>query len=52
MRLRFKHNNLGVTYEKMNRFEDAVREYRLELRIKPDFKTAYDNLKRIQANHR
>jgi len=38
------HNDLGVEYAKQGRIEDAIRELRIAINIKPDFSEALSNL--------
>ena len=38
------HNNLGLAYQRMNRFEDALREHAEAVRLQPDYADAYYNL--------
>ena len=37
------HSNLGLAYEKQNRFEDALREYQIAIKVKPDYPEAHNN---------
>jgi cytochrome c-type biogenesis protein CcmH/NrfG len=43
------HNNLGAVYYSQGRMEDALREFQLALRIKPDFADAHNNLGSVYA---
>jgi tetratricopeptide (TPR) repeat protein len=38
------HNNLGVVYKDQERFEDALREFQIALRIEPNYFQAHYNL--------
>ncbi len=38
------HNNLGVAYVKLGRFQDAIESYKQAIRIKPDYTDAHYNL--------
>lgn len=43
------HNNLGVAYQRMQRFEDSLKEHEEAVRLKPDLAQAYENLAIAQA---
>ncbi|NLS93434.1 MAG: tetratricopeptide repeat protein [Planctomycetaceae bacterium] len=43
------HNNLGVAYQRMRQFEDAIKEHSEAIRLKPDLAQAHDNLAVAQA---
>jgi len=43
------HNNLGSAYRQLGRAEDAVREYQIALKLKPDYAPANYNLGNIYA---
>jgi tetratricopeptide (TPR) repeat protein len=38
------HNNLGMAYDKLERYEDAAEEYREALRLDPGYTEAHNNL--------
>jgi tetratricopeptide (TPR) repeat protein len=38
------HHNLGVAYCELDRYQDAIDEYKQAVRIKPDYAEVYDNL--------
>ncbi len=38
------HNNLGVAYDKLGRYRDAVEAYKQTIKIKPDYARAHNNL--------
>ena len=44
------HNNLGVAYQRMGRYEDAAREHQEALRLFPTYAEAYNNMG-IVAEH-
>lgn len=41
--------NLGRVYERLGRWEDAIREYEEAIELVPDYKLAYQALTRLQA---
>ncbi|MBI3609124.1 MAG: tetratricopeptide repeat protein [Nitrospirae bacterium] len=41
------HHNLGLEYEVQRRLDEAAQEYRLALKLQPDFVLAYNNLGNI-----
>jgi len=38
------HYNLGIVYFKQGRYDEAINEFTIALKLKPDFKEAYRNL--------
>ena len=38
------HNNLGVAYDSIGRYQDAVEAYKQTIKIRPDFAEAHSNL--------
>jgi len=46
------HNNLGVAYEALERFDDALREYELAVKLEPANKVYRKNLIRYKEIHR
>ena len=38
------YNNLGVAYDKLGRYQDAIEDYKQAIRIKPDYAEAHFNL--------
>ncbi len=38
------HNNLGLSYAKVGRIDDAIKEYRIAITLKPDHPEAHNNL--------
>ena len=42
------HNNLGIVYEEKGRLKSAEKEYRLALKLNPEFKEARVNLHRLR----
>ena len=38
------HNNLGIAYHKLGRYQDAVEAYKQTIRVKPNYAEAYYNL--------
>jgi tetratricopeptide (TPR) repeat protein len=45
----FPHFNLAHVYEKRGRFLEAAKHYGLALKEQPDYKQAYDALRRLQG---
>jgi tetratricopeptide (TPR) repeat protein len=45
------HNNLGILLGQLGDVEDAIAHFKDALRIKPDFKPAADNLRKISEAH-
>src|SRR3989338_5616339 len=43
------HNNLGVVYEKQGRLDEAIKEYRMTLSLKPGYAEAHNNLGVVYA---
>jgi len=44
------HNNLGIKYKQMGYIEEAIREYKTAIRIRPEYSEAYGNLANIYMN--
>lgn len=44
------HNDLGVDYTELGRWDDAIREYRIALEIDPDYAFAHNNLGYVYLN--
>ena len=38
-----KVNNLGIAFQKLGRFEEAVKNYKKALKLKPNFAQFYNN---------
>ena len=38
------HNNLGVAYDKLGRYQEAIESYKQAIRIEPDYADAHNNL--------
>lgn len=45
------HNNLGVAYEALERFEDALKEYKKAVKLEPENKIYRRNLSRYKKIH-
>ena len=45
------HNNLGVAYEALERFDDALREYELAVKLEPENKVYRKNLSQYKKRH-
>lgn len=43
------HNNLGIVYYKQDRFDEAIEEFNLALKLNPQFEEAKENLKWAQG---
>jgi protein O-mannosyl-transferase len=43
------HNNLGIIYGKLGRYQDAIEEYKQAIKIKPGYVSAHSNLGDIYA---
>ncbi len=42
------YNNLGITYEAMNDIENAIKNFKIAVKLNPLYKIAVENLKRLE----
>ena len=42
------YNNLGISYEAMNDIENAIKNFKISVRLNPSYQAAIENLKRLE----